>query len=240
MEDDDVQKRFKNGLKMTILNDVAHVEKDSGKRRKSYMCNLEAQEQALIIDWTPVDPSWGRARLQYGCMEENFGLLEAGEKFWRLGEAYSAERVEHRKRELEAVADDGPAGGAAGTHSLPAIENDFRRGPETSLDADPCAGRGPQDWLGADPCAQAPAGRGPQDWLGADPCAQAPAGSGDAPASSSTTRGKVSRCNKSHAEQGSVAPASPVRRWHKPHAQQNHRDRSRSPPLPQQEPVSGM
>ena len=212
MEDDDVQKRFNNGFRMEILNDVAHVEKGKGKRRKSYICKLTDDEDALIIDWSSVDPSWGTARLQYGCMEANFGMLEEGEKFWLLGEKYSAERVENRKRELQAGAGDELAGGAAGASLLPAIESDFRRGPEASLDAD----------LGA--------GCGPQAWLGADPSAHAPAGSNDTPASSSTTRGKASPCNKAHAEQGSVAPAPPVRRWNKPHAQQNHRGRSRSPP----------
>ena len=41
MEDDDVQKRFNNGFRMEILNDVAHVEKGKGKRRKSYICKLQ-------------------------------------------------------------------------------------------------------------------------------------------------------------------------------------------------------
>ena len=93
MEDDDVQKRFNNGFRMEILNDVAHVEKGKGKRRKSYICKLTDDEDALIIDWSSVDHSWGTARLQYGCMEANFGMLEAGEKFWRLGEKYSAEKL---------------------------------------------------------------------------------------------------------------------------------------------------
>ena len=119
MEDDDVQKRFNNGFKMEILNDVAHVEKGKGKRRQSYICKLTDDEDALIIDWSSVDHSWGTARLQYGCMEANFGMLEAGEKFWLLGEEHSAERVNNRKWELQAGADDGPAGGAAGTHPLP-------------------------------------------------------------------------------------------------------------------------
>ena len=106
MEDDDVQKRFNNGFKMEILNDVAHVEKGKSKRRKSYICRLTDDEDALIIDWSSVDHCWGTARLQYGCMESNFGMLEAGEKFWRLGEEYSAERVDNRKRELQAGAGD--------------------------------------------------------------------------------------------------------------------------------------
>ena len=56
MEDDDVQKRFNNGFRMEILNDVAHVEKGKGKRRKSYICKLTDDEDALIIDWSSVDP----------------------------------------------------------------------------------------------------------------------------------------------------------------------------------------
>ena len=80
MEDDDVEKRFKNGLKMKILRDVAHVEKGKSKRRSSYMCKLTPEEDACIIDWSPVDTTWDTARLQYACLEENHGILEAGEK----------------------------------------------------------------------------------------------------------------------------------------------------------------
>ena len=61
MEDDDVQKRFNNGFRMEILNDVAHVEKGKGKRRKSYICKLTDDEDALIIDWSSVDPILGHS-----------------------------------------------------------------------------------------------------------------------------------------------------------------------------------
>ena len=37
IEDDDLQKRFNNGFKMEILNDIAHVQKGRAKRRKSHM-----------------------------------------------------------------------------------------------------------------------------------------------------------------------------------------------------------
>ena len=58
------------------------------------MCKLTADEDALIIDWSPVDPSWGKGRLQYVCVEESLGVLEAGEKFWKLGEEYFPEKGE--------------------------------------------------------------------------------------------------------------------------------------------------
>jgi len=145
-------------------------------------------------------------------MDANFGMLEEGEKFWRLGEKYSAERVENRKRELQAGAGDELAGGAAGA-SLLAASSTNQPGNSTT--------HGKTSKGLSTPAAA---------WLGADPSAHAPAGSNDTPASSFTTRGKASSCNSAHADHGSVASAPPVRRWNKPHAQQNHRGRSRSPP----------
>ena len=83
MEDQDYTQRFKNQMRMQLLGDTAVLEFPRHKTKKSHTLSLiREDEDSCIIDWTPVDPSWKTARLQFAEVEGVAGMLEDGEKFW--------------------------------------------------------------------------------------------------------------------------------------------------------------
>ena len=101
MENDNFKQRFKNGLRMEILGDVAYMVYPRSRAKKSYTLKLTATDDASIIDWAPVHATWQSGRLEFACVEEVPGLLEDSDKFWKLEEEYPAEKVALRRSELQ-------------------------------------------------------------------------------------------------------------------------------------------
>ena len=140
MEDDNFTQRFKNHLRMEILDDIAYVVYPRSRPKKTYTLTLTPADDACMIDWTPLNNTWEEGRLQFVCAEGVPGLLEDGAKFWKLSEEYSTDIVARRKIQLEtqsplALTDAGTAAGAS--------------------DVRP---RDPRKWLGSDPGARVHAG----------------------------------------------------------------------------------
>ena len=143
MENDNLKQRFKNGLRMEILGDVAYMVYPRSRAKKSYTLKLTATDDASIIDWAPVDATRQSGRLEFACVEEVPGLLEDSDKFWKLEEEYPAEKVALRRSELQtqpplALEDAMVTGNAAGTSAV--------------------RGGSALDWLGADPGSRVHAG----------------------------------------------------------------------------------
>ena len=135
MENDNFKQRFKNGLRMEILGDVAYMVYPRSRAKKSYTLKLTPTDDASIIDWAPVDATWQSGRLEFACVEEVPGLLEDSDKFWKLEEEYPEEKVALRRSELQtqpslALEDAMVTGNAAGTSAV--------------------RGGSALDWLGAD------------------------------------------------------------------------------------------
>ena len=96
MEDLDLGKRFNNRMKLEILGSVAIFEVPGKKpKKKPHTLTLRKDsDNACIIDWTPAQPDWGSARLEYAEWEGVQGMLENDTQFWKLsGEEYSSSTV---------------------------------------------------------------------------------------------------------------------------------------------------
>ena len=93
---EDLRKRFKNRMKLEILDSVAIFEVPGRKPKKSprTLTLRKDSDNSCIIDWTKVNPDWGSAPLEYAEWEGVQGMLENGTHFWKLsGEEYSSSRV---------------------------------------------------------------------------------------------------------------------------------------------------
>ena len=150
MEDDNYTKRFKNHLRMEILDDIAYVVYPRSRPKKTYTLTLTPADDACMIDWTPLNNTWEEGRLQFVCAEGVPGLLEDGAKFWKLSEEYSTDIVARRKIQLE-------------TESPLALTD-----AGTGADASDVRPGDPRKWLGKDPGARVHAG-----WSDEDPLAEA-------------------------------------------------------------------
>ena len=65
MEDDNFKKRFKNGLRIEILGDIAYTEYPRSRPKKSYTLKLTQADDCRIIDRTPVNDTRQKARLEF-------------------------------------------------------------------------------------------------------------------------------------------------------------------------------
>ena len=204
MEDDNYKKRFKNHLRMEILDDIACVVYPKSRSKKTYTLTLTPADDACMIDWTPLNNTWPAGRLQFVCAEGVPGLLEDAAKFWKLAEEYSRDYVARRKIELEAqsplaLTDAGTAAGAsnvrpgappewlgadpgARVHAGPSGEilpadhtNPDEGDPLAAVDAVIAISESAREAETAD-CASDVRPRAPREWLGSDPGARVHAG----------------------------------------------------------------
>ena len=153
MEDQDYTQRFKNRMRMQLFGDTAVLEYPRHKNKKSYTLSLiREDEDSCSIDWTPVDTSWQTGRLQFAEVEGVEGMLEDGEKFWKLHEEYSAAEVARRMSQrrshspVSALMDGADAEADAST-----IAHTRNVRPRSVPDQEAPRHRGPRQWLGADP-----------------------------------------------------------------------------------------
>ena len=153
MEDQEYKKRFKNLMRMQLFGDTAVVEYPRHKTNKLDTLSLiKEDDDSCIIDWTPVDPSWQTARLQFAEVEGVEGMLEDGEKFWKLHEEYSAAEVARRMSQrrsqspVPALMDGADAEADASTSGH---ARNVR--PRSVLDQEAQRRRAPRECLGGDP-----------------------------------------------------------------------------------------
>ena len=104
--------RIKNRLLLRILGDTAVLEYPCVEKKKSYTMRLTQFNDYSMVDWTPVDDTWGHERLEFGEMEGVTRLIDNSGKFWTFGEEYSDADVERRRRVVLG-------------HTAPALTNDF-------------------------------------------------------------------------------------------------------------------
>ena len=95
-----------------ILGDIAVLEYPCVEKKKSYTMRLTQFNDYSMVDWTPVDDTWGHGRLEFGEMEGVTRLIDNSGKFWTFGEEYSDADVERRRRVVLG-------------HTAPALTNDF-------------------------------------------------------------------------------------------------------------------
>ena len=100
METDNPAERFKNGMKVQLFGSIAIFQVPKRKKRKSHTLTLSRDdEHSCIIDWRPVEQTWESSRLQYVVLDGVEGMLEDGQKFWKLYEEYSPAEVARRMME---------------------------------------------------------------------------------------------------------------------------------------------
>ena len=91
MENSNSKQRFKNKMKLQVLDSIAIFEIPIGKRKKG-PCPVTLRketEHSCIIEWPEVNSEWPSARLQYHVCDDVEGMLEGGKHFWKLFKAYS-------------------------------------------------------------------------------------------------------------------------------------------------------
>ena len=133
MEDLELHKRFKNCMKLEILDSVAIFEVPRRRPKKSpiTLTLRKQRDNSCIIDWTKAQPDWGFGRLEYAEWEGVQGMLESDTHFWKLsGEEYSNSRVAELRLNLQfkspvlqlkdaGDADEESAAASAPAHHLP-------------------------------------------------------------------------------------------------------------------------
>ena len=92
---EDPLNRFKNGMKLQILNSIAifEVPRSKPKKRPRTVTLRKETDNSCIIDWTEVNAEWDSARLQYAVCAGVEGMLENGNHFWKLHAEYSSSEV---------------------------------------------------------------------------------------------------------------------------------------------------
>ena len=95
MENSNSKQRFKNKMKLQVLDSIAIFEIPIGKRRKGprTVTLRKETEHSCIIEWPEVNSEWPSARLQYHVCDDVEGMLEGGKHFWKLFKAYSESEV---------------------------------------------------------------------------------------------------------------------------------------------------
>ena len=91
MENSDSKQRFKNKMRLQVLDDIAIFESGTGKRKKGpCRATLKKEtEHPCIIEWREVNSEWRSATLEYHVRDGVEGMLEGGEHFWKLFKPYS-------------------------------------------------------------------------------------------------------------------------------------------------------
>ena len=95
MENSNSKQRFKNKMKLQVLDGIAIFEIPIGKRKKGpcpVTLNKET-EHPCIIEWPEVNSEWRPATLEYHVRDDVEGMLEGGEHFWKLFKPYSESDV---------------------------------------------------------------------------------------------------------------------------------------------------
>ena len=95
MENSDSTQRFKNKMRLQVLDNIAIFESGIGKRKKG-PCPVtlkKESEHPCIIEWPEVNSEWRPATLEYHVRDDVEGMLEGGEHFWKLFKAYSKSEV---------------------------------------------------------------------------------------------------------------------------------------------------
>ena len=98
MENSDSKQRFKNKMRLQVLDDIAIFESGIGKREKG-PCPVTLKketEHPCIIEWPEVNSEWRPATLEYHVRDDVEGMLEGGEHFWKLFNSYSESDVADR------------------------------------------------------------------------------------------------------------------------------------------------
>ena len=95
MENSNSKQRFKNKMKLQVLDSIAIFEIPIGKNRKGprTVTLRKETEHSCIIEWPEVNSEWPSARLQYHVCDDVEGMLEGGKHFWKLFKAYSESEV---------------------------------------------------------------------------------------------------------------------------------------------------
>ena len=89
--------RFKNGMKVQLLGSIAIFEVPKRKKKVSHTLTLNKEtENSCTVDWRPVNTEWNTARLQYAVLDGVEGMLEEGNKFWKLYTECSPTEVAQR------------------------------------------------------------------------------------------------------------------------------------------------
>ena len=95
MENSDSKQRFKNKMRLQVLDGIAIFESGIGKRKKG-PCPVTLKketEHPCIIEWPEVNSEWRSATLEYHVRDDVEGMLEGGEHFWKLFKPYSESDV---------------------------------------------------------------------------------------------------------------------------------------------------
>ena len=148
-------KRFKNGMKMQLLDSIAIFEIPRSRPRKvpRTLTLKKETENSCIIDWRQVNPEWHPARLQYEVRDGVEGMLEDGHHFWKLYREYSRSEVatlvmQHKLPsplpQLEDAVDASTAASAA-----PDVAETHSSGEDIVFTSEPIAQRcgGAREWL---------------------------------------------------------------------------------------------
>ena len=95
MENSNSKQRFKNKMKLQVLDSIAIFEIPIGKRRKGprTVTLRKETEHSCIIEWPEVNSEWPSATLQYHVCDDVEGMLEGGKHFWKLFKPYSESDV---------------------------------------------------------------------------------------------------------------------------------------------------
>ena len=91
MENSNSKQRFKNKMRLQVLDGIAIFESGTGKRKKG-PCPVTLKketEHPCIIEWREVNSEWRSATLEYHVRDGVEGMLEGGEHFWKLFKPYS-------------------------------------------------------------------------------------------------------------------------------------------------------
>ena len=91
MENSNSKQRFKNKMRLQVLDGIAIFESGIGKRKKG-PCPVTLKketEHPCIIEWREVNSEWRSATLEYHVRDGVEGMLEGGKHFWKLFKQYS-------------------------------------------------------------------------------------------------------------------------------------------------------
>ena len=88
-------RRFKNGMKLQLLDSIAIFEVPRSKPKKvpRTLTLMKETEDSCTINWPEVTQDWHPARLQSAVCGEVEGMLEDGKHFWKLHKEYSPSEV---------------------------------------------------------------------------------------------------------------------------------------------------
>ena len=159
------KERFKNKMKLHLLDSIAIFEVPKGKRRKGprTLTLTKETEHSCIIEWPQVNPEWHSARLQYHVCDDVEGMLEGGKHFWKLFKAYSECEVadlfwqQELASPLPKLADAEPQladavdASAAASAATPGVAASHSREEEEEVvftSSSPQRSGGPAAWLG--------------------------------------------------------------------------------------------